>query len=61
MQLVIMGDPLVRVKVKPALAAFLLGTRIPRNRQRLQPAVRKLNEILLQRIDSKGVLDLIVR
>ena len=60
MQLVAVGDPLVGVEMKPALPAVLLGTRVPGNRQRLQPAVRELNEILLQRMDSKGVLNLVI-
>ena len=43
MQLVVVGDPLIGVEVKPALAAVLLGARVPGNRERLQPAIRKLD------------------
>src|SRR5262245_60988309 len=43
--------------MKPALPAFVLRTRIPRNRERLQTTVRKLDEILLKGIDAECVLD----
>ena len=56
-QHVVVLDLLVRVEMKPALAALLLRPAVPGERQRLQPAVGKLDEILLQRLDAEGVLD----
>src|SRR5262249_57328683 len=47
-----------RIEVEPALAAWVLRAGVPGERERLQPAVRKLDEILLQRIDAEGVLHL---
>ncbi len=58
MQDVIVLDLLVRVEMKPALAALLLWAAVPGDRQRLQPTVGKLDQILLQRIDAEGVFDL---
>src|SRR4029453_5269238 len=58
MQNVIVLDLLVRVEVKPSLAALLLRTTVHGDRQRLQPTIGKLNQILLERIDAEGVLDL---
>jgi len=46
--------------MKPALAAFLSGARIPGDRQCLQATVGKFDEILLQRINAKRVFDLII-
>ena len=43
--------------MKPALTARFLRTRIPRKGQSLHPSVRELDEVLLQRSDSEGVLD----
>ena len=57
MQHVVVLDLLVRVEMKPALAALLLRPAVPGERQRLQPAVGKLDQILLQRLDAEGVLD----
>src|SRR5215470_2033192 len=56
-QNVVVLDLLVRVEVKPALAALLLWAAVPGDRQRLQPAIGKLNQILLQWIDPEGVFD----
>src|SRR5262252_898202 len=56
-QLVVAGDALGGVEVKPPLAAVLPRARIPRDRKRLEPAVWKLDEVLLQRIDAEGVLN----
>jgi len=47
-----------RIEVEPALAARGLRPRVPGDRERLQPAVGKLDQVLLQRIDAEGVLDL---
>jgi len=58
MQHVVVLDLLVRMEMEPALSALLLGAAIPGDRQRLQPAVRKFDEILLQRLDAKGVFHL---
>ena len=60
MQRVAVVDLLVRIKMKPALPALFLLARVPCDRQRLITAAGKLDEILLQRIDAKGVLHLIV-
>jgi len=51
-------DLLVRVEMKPALTTLVLWAAVPGDRQRLQPAVGKLNQILLQRIEPERVLDL---
>ena len=52
------ADLLVGIEVEPALAALVLRAAVPGERERLQAAVGKLDEILLQRIDAEGVLDL---
>ena len=51
-------DLLVRVLPEPALAAGFLGPRIPGQRERLQAPARQLDQVLLQRLDAEGVLDL---
>ncbi len=48
-----MGDLFVGVEVKPA---FPLG--VPGNGQALQPATGEHNQILLQGLDTEGILDL---
>jgi len=58
MQDVIVPDRLVGVEVEPALAAFILRPRVPGDRQRLDTAIRELDQVLLQRVDAEGVLDL---
>jgi hypothetical protein len=55
MQDVIMADLLIGVEVEPALAAFVLGAAVPGDGQGLQPAIRELDQVLLQRIDAEGV------
>src|SRR5262249_1628144 len=55
MQHVVVLDLLVRVEMEPALAALLFRARVPGDRERLQAAVGKFDEILLQRIDPEGV------
>ena len=55
MQDVVVFDVLFRVEVKPALAALVLGPRIPGERERLHAAVGKFDEVLLQRIEAEGV------
>ena len=57
-QHVIVLDLLVRVEMKPALAALVLRPAVPGERQRLQAAVGKLDQILLQWLDAERVLDL---
>ena len=47
--------------MKPALAALVLRTAVPGDRQRLQAAVREFDQILLQRINAEGVFDLEAR
>src|SRR3954451_14698666 len=58
MQDVVVSDLLIGVEVEPALAAFVLGAAVPSDGERLQPAIRELDQILLQRIDAKGVFHL---
>ena len=60
-QLVTMVDALIGVLPEPALAAPLLGSRIPGQGQRLQAPARQLDKVLLHRIDTEGVLHLEVR
>ena len=58
MQNIVVLDLLVRMEMEPALSALLLRAAIPGDRQCLQPAVRKFDEILLQRLDAEGVFHL---
>ena len=58
MQRIVVPDRFVRIEMKPALAALVLGSGVPGERQRLQATVRKLHQILLQRIEAERVLDL---
>ena len=55
-QHVVVLDLLARIEMEPALPALLLRPGVPGDRERLQPAVGKFDEILLQRIDAEGVL-----
>ena len=55
MQDIVVLDLFIGIKVKPALSAFVLRSAVPGERQCLQPAVRKFDEILLERIDAEGV------
>src|SRR5439155_24263117 len=57
-QRIAMVDVLVGIQMKPAPAARLLRSRVPGDRERLHPAVRERDEVLLQRVDAEGVLDL---
>ena len=57
MQWVGTGDRFIRVEMKPTLAAGVFRPGIPGPGQSLKPAVRKSDEILLQRLDAKGVTD----
>src|SRR5262249_2296996 len=59
-QLVAMGPVRTGIKMKPALAAVRARPRVPRDAQRLEPAIREFDEVLLQRRDSERVLDLVV-
>ena len=58
MQDIVVLDLLVRVEMKPALTALILRPAVPGDRQRLHAAIRKLDEILLQRIEAECVFDL---
>ena len=42
-KLIPVTNAVVGIKVKPALSAFLLRPRVPRNRQRLNPPIRELD------------------
>ena len=57
MQDVVVADLLVRIEVEPALAALVLRPAVPGDRQRLQPAVGKCDQVLLKRIDPERVFD----
>src|SRR5262249_43796618 len=57
-QHVVVLDLLVGIEVEPALPALLLRSRVPGDRERLQPAVGERDQILLQRVDPEGVFDL---
>ena len=59
-QLVVVGDLLVGVEVKPALAALVLRPGVPSERQRLEAAAGEGDQVLLQRVDAEGVVDLVV-
>src|SRR5579875_170069 len=58
MQDIIVADVFVGIKMEPALPALIFRTAVPGNRQSLQTAVWKFNQILLQGIDAEGVFDL---
>src|SRR5262249_57043208 len=57
-QHVVVLDLLVRIEMEPALAALLLRPTVPGDRQRLQAAVGKLDQVLLKRVEAERVLDL---
>jgi hypothetical protein len=57
---VAMVDLLLWIEVEPALPAFALRPRIPGDRQHLVAPVGERNQVLLQRIDAKGVADFVV-
>jgi hypothetical protein len=59
-ELVPVVDVLVGVHVIPALAAGCGRAAVPGDAERLQPAVGKFDQVLLQRIDAEGVGDAIV-
>ena len=52
------SERLARQEVHPPLASLGLGPRVPREAERLEPAARKRNQILLQRLHAEGVRDL---
>jgi hypothetical protein len=58
MQDIVVANLFFWVEVEPVLAAFIFGSTIPGDRQRLQSAIRKFDQILLQRIDAERILDL---
>ena len=58
MQDIGMADILAGIEVEPALAARRPRAAVPGDRQRLQPAVGELHQVLLQGIDAEGVFDL---
>ena len=55
---VVVTDLLVRIKMEPALTARFLRSAVPGDRQGLQSAIGELDQILLEWIDAKRVLDL---
>ena len=56
-QLITCIDGQFRIQVKPALPAVTFRPAIPCNSQCLHPAIRKLNQVLLQGYDTKGIFD----
>ncbi len=54
------AEVLVRVEVKPSLAALRLGAGVPGDSERLITAAGECDEILLQRIDAECIGDFIV-
>jgi hypothetical protein len=48
----------IGIEMEPALTACFLRPRVPRDTQRLQPPAGKLDQVLLQRMDTERVLDL---
>ena len=44
--------------MKPALTALVLRPAVPGDRKRLYPAIRKFDQVLLQRVDAEGVFHL---
>ena len=58
MQDIVVLDLFVRIEVKPALAALFLRPAVPCDRQRLNSAVGKFDQVLLQRIDAERVFHL---
>ncbi len=57
MQRIIRCNVFVGVNVKPALTALRPGPCIPRESERLQTAVRKFDQVLLQWFDTEDVSD----
>ena len=55
---VVVADFLIRIQVIPALAALAGGAGIPSERQDLPATVRKVGEVLLQRLYAEGVANL---
>ena len=51
---------LVGIEVKPALASLIFRPAVPGDADRLQPAARHRNQILLQWIDAERIRDRIV-
>src|SRR3954447_5770147 len=58
MQDIVVADLLMGIEVEPALAAVVLRSAVPGDRQRLQAAVRERDQVLLQRLDAEGVFHL---
>ena len=58
MQDIVVLDLLVRVEMKPVLAALLLRSTVPCDRQCLDASIGEFDQILLQRIDAERVLHL---
>ena len=56
----IRGNVIIRMKVKPALPALLPGVVVPADVGHLDPPVRKLDHILLERVYTKNIGDLII-
>src|SRR5271165_4691121 len=57
MQRVRRWNVLTGIEMEPALAVFVFGPRVPSIGQGLEPSIRKLDEVLLKRIDTEGVFD----
>ena len=53
-------DFLIGIKMKPALAALGFRAGVPGDAQALQTPAWKLDQVLLERVDTEGVLDFII-
>jgi hypothetical protein len=53
-------DVLARIQMEPALAPLPLRPRIPRDGERLLAAAGKFDQVLLQRMHTERVFDLVI-
>ena len=60
MQWVLGVDALLRIEVKPALAALRLGPAVPGNAQGIETAAGQRQQVLLQGVDTKHVFDSVI-
>src|SRR5262245_14160913 len=58
MQDIVVVDFFIGIEMEPPLPALFLWAGIPGDRERLHAPVRKLDQVLLQRIDAEGVFHL---
>jgi hypothetical protein len=51
---------LAGIEVEPVLATLLFGPAVPGDAERLQPAARQRDQVLLKRVDAEAVSDRIL-